>query len=163
MWLQGCSPFLALPHGIDETAVRSRRFALPSISDEPKKLGATSAQNQPQMRSKQGFRGVKGNRINGTLAEACGSRTHLRSPRRARTAALKAARTTGPHAPPQILNERGCGDRTLISVRVQRQATHSGCPRRNYRGEHGCIQLFAAIPANFLRASSRSFGSVQTS
>jgi hypothetical protein len=46
---------------------------------------------------------------------------------------------------------------------VQRQATLSEDQRGNYRGEHGCIQLFGAIPANFLRAISRSFGSVQTS
>jgi len=163
MWLQGCSPFLALSRRAGQTAFRGCQFAPPNFWDWPKIFGATWPQNRPRIRSNGRSRGSKGNGINGTLAEACGSRTHLRSPRRARTAALKAARTTGPHAPPQILNERGCGDRTLISVRVQRQATHSGCPRRNYRGEHGCIQLFAAIPANFLRASSRSFGSVQTS
>jgi hypothetical protein len=46
-------------------------------------------------------------RLDQKLAEASGSRTHLRSPRRARTAALKAARTTGPHAPPNSNHGRG--------------------------------------------------------
>src|SRR6202162_3181774 len=49
------------------------------------------------------------------LAETNGSRTHLRSPRRARTAALKAARTTGPHAPPTSNHRRGV-------ISVQREA-----------------------------------------
>src|SRR5580700_728911 len=64
------------------------------------------------------------------LAEASGSRTHLRSPRRARTAALKAARTTGPHAPPALDHRRGI-------IGVQREAFNFSRGRRQTFCERG--------------------------
>jgi hypothetical protein len=99
------------------------------------KLGSNLGPKQHPIGPQAGLLEKKASRFNGTLAEACGSRTHLRSPRRARTAALKAARTTGPLAPPS----------------------------RNYSGRGRCVQLFGVTPANFLRASSSSLGSVHTS
>ena len=91
--------------------------------------------------------------------------------------ALKATRITGPYSPPEKKrrDHSSCVDLrvfcALYSMRRNQRSSYSARIRgRDYRGlaealQLFCaeIQLFGATVANFLRASSSSFGSVQTS